>query len=415
MKAVLYNPSQPGWLACHVLRRRWPGCLTSRLNGFSLEEMPAPELPGDDWVRVRTLLGGVCGSDVALAVHSQPPNSILGAFSSMPLVLGHENVAVVEEAGAAVDRSWIGRRVCVEPTLACAARGIDPRCPRCAAGEFGVCEHFADETRGRYKLPPGTSIGYNARTGGSMGERFVAHVSQLVPVPEALTDEQAVLTDPVACALHAVLRADLAAAGSVLVYGAGVMGLGVIAGLRATGFIGRIDALDRAAYLKDRAMSLGASEFLTLPPEPRERFIAIARRTGGTVQEGRLGNFMLCGGYDVVFECVGGATSVTEALKWTRARGQLVMVGTGHGRGADLTPVWFQELTVKGAYGRQIENFQGRRIGTYQLVHELMAAGNLPVRPLLTHTFRVEQYRKAFEASIQKERYEAVKVAIDFR
>jgi threonine dehydrogenase-like Zn-dependent dehydrogenase len=92
-----------------------------------------------------------------------------------------------------------------------------------------------------------------------------------------------------------------------------------------------------------------------------------------------------------------------------------VMVGTGHGRGADLTPVWFRELTVLGAYGRQLESFQGRRVGTYQLVHELMAAGKLPVKPLLTHTFRIEQYRKALEASIDKDRYEAVKVALDFR
>jgi threonine dehydrogenase-like Zn-dependent dehydrogenase len=207
----------------------------------------------------------------------------------------------------------------------------------------------------------------------------------------------------------------LGGAQSVLVYGAGVLGLGVVACLRAAGFEGWIDVVDRAAYLKDLAVNLGASEFLILPRAARQRFEEIARRTGGTVHRARLGNYMLCGGYDVVFECVGSVPSVTEALKWTRARGQVVMVGTGHGRGVDLTPIWFRELTVRGAYGRQVESWQGRRIGTYNVVHEWMAAGKLPVRPMLTHTFRVDEYRKAMETAIHKERHEAIKVAVDFR
>ncbi len=415
MKAVVYDPRSAGWALCHVLRRRWRGGLTSRLNGFALAEMPPPELPGDDWVRVRTLLGGVCGSDTALAVHSQPPDSILGAFSSMPFVLGHENVAVVESVGPAVDRSWVGRRVCVEPTLSCRPRGIDPLCPRCEAGEFGACESFGDAAGGRYRLPPGTSIGYCGRTGGSWGELFVAHASQLVPVPQALADEDAILTDPLACSVHAALRADLSLARNVLVYGGGVMGLGVIAGLRAAGYAGRIEVLDKVASRASLCAALGASELFTLSGGPRERFAEIARRTGGTVHEARFGTLMLCGGYDVVFECVGSVPSITEALKWTRARGQVVLVGTGHGRGVDLTPVWFRELTVLGAYGRQMESVGGRRMGTYQLVHEWMTAGKLPVRPLLTHTFRVEQYREALEASIEKDKFGAIKVALDFR
>jgi L-iditol 2-dehydrogenase len=106
---------------------------------------------------------------------------------------------------------------------------------------------------------------------------------------------------------------------------------------------------------------------------------------------------------------------VTEALKWTRARGQVVMVGTGHGRGVDLTPIWFRELVVVGACGRQVETFQGRRVGTYQLVHELMSAGRLPVRDMLTHTLRIGDYRKAMQTAMYKDRHRAIKVAVDFR
>jgi threonine dehydrogenase-like Zn-dependent dehydrogenase len=414
MRALFYEVRPIGWATCWWLKRFRPRCLVSRLNGLSLRDVAPPELPGRDWVRVRTTMAGICGSDLALLAQKQPPDSILQAFSSMPAGFGHENLAAVEEAGPDVDRSWIGRRVCVEPTLGCTARGIEPPCASCREGRFGACMNFA-APGGRYGLPPGTSIGYNARTGGSFGEAFVAHVSQLVPVPDAIGDELAILTDPAACALHAALRADLGASGRVLVYGAGVLGLALIACLRAIGFAGRIEALDVQDWLGELARGLGADEFVKLPRPTRQRFEAVAARTGATVQRARFGNHMLSGGYDAVFECTGARSSIDESLRWTRSGGKVVLVGTGHGRGVDLTPIWFTELTVIGAYGRQIETFAGRRIGTYQLVHELMAAGKLPLGRLLTHKFRLEDYREAFWAGLNKSAYKAVKVAFDLR
>ncbi len=415
MRAITYSVNPIGWATCKWLHHVWRGCLVSPLNGLTLREIPDWPLPGGDWVRVRTRLGGICGSDVAILAQKQPPNSILQEFSSMPFVLGHENVSVVEEVGPAVDESWVGRRVCVEPTLSCGPRGIDPPCPRCEAGEFGACENFAADGQGESGLPPGTSQGYCRATGGAHSESFVAHVSQLVPIPEGIPDELAILTDPIACSVHAVLRAEPGQARQVLVYGAGVLGLGIIAALRALDYTGRIDALDRAKYLAAHASRLGADEFIRLPAKRGERFSEMARRTGATVQRVRFGNHMLSGGYDVVFDCVGSRESIDESLKWTRARGKVVFVGTGHGGGADLTPIWFRELNVVGAYGRQLEHCNGRRVGTYQLVHEMMEQGKLPVGELLTHTFPLAEYRKAYTVSMNKGASEAVKVVFDFR
>ena len=415
MQAIVYKVNPLGWVTCKWLRHFWKGCLCSRINGLALREVAPPPLPGDDWVRVRTLLGGICGTDLSLVAQKQRPDSILQAFGSMPMGLGHENVAVVTEVGKAAEASWLGRRVCVEPTLGCTARGIEPACPRCAAGEFGACENFGANGVGRYGLPAGTSIGYNRATGGSMGESFVAHQSQLVPVPDALSDEQAVLTDPLACSLHSVLRANLSGAQRVLVYGAGVLGLGAIAAMRAVGFGGHIDALDYSGYLEKIARRLGANDFVRLPLERGERFAAIAARTGGTVHRVRFNNYMLCGGYDVVFECVGSPQSMAESLKWTRARGDVVVVGTGSGGNIDLTPIWFRELNVKGAYGRQFEHFAGGRISTYALVHRLMTEGKLDVAGMLTHKFRLKDYRQAFDVSLHKGRHQAIKVALDVR
>jgi threonine dehydrogenase-like Zn-dependent dehydrogenase len=415
MKAILYEVNPVGWATCKWLRYFWEGCLVSRLNGLTLREMDKPSLPGSDWVRVKTLLGGICGTDVAILRQKQPANSILPSYSSMPMLFGHENVAIVEEAGEKVDPDWVGKRVCVEPTLGCVARGIEPKCPRCEAGEYGACENFGATGQGTSTLPGGTSIGYNSRTGGAYGEYFVAHESQLVAVDDSLRDEELILIDPAACSMHAILRADLTATKQLLVYGGGTIGLTLVAGLRAVGYTGRIDVIDRSCFAGELATQYGADQWVNLPVQAKDRFEQVAELTGGSVQKTRFSQYMLNGGYDAIFECVGSAQSINESLKWTRARGQVVLVGTDHGGRVDLTPIWFRELQILGAYGRQKESISGRYINTYEFVHELMQQKTLQLTGLLTHTYRIEEYREAFTVSMHKEQHQAVKVAFDFR
>ncbi len=414
MQALTYSIEPIKWAACFLAKRFWPGVLLSPMGGLELAQLPVPELPGDDWVLVKTLIGGICGSDVALVAQAHPPNSILDAYSSHPMILGHEGLGLVEQVGQAVDESWIGRRVCVEPTLCCKVRGIDQPCGPCQKGRFGACENFDGLGGGSAKLPAGTSTGYNSRTGGTCGEFFVAHESQLVHVPDGVSDELASLTDPLACSIHAALRADLSDANKVLIYGAGVLGLGLIAALRAFGFTGRIEALDRNQYQMDLAGKLGADECFTLPSAKAERYACVAKRTSGRAHEVRFGGAMLTGGYDVVFDCVGSGQSVDESCKWTGSGGQVILVGTGSGAW-DITPVWFTELDVRGAYGRAIENYHGREISSYELALELMAEGALPVEGMITHRFELAEYRKAYSVSMNKAWNRAIKVVFDFR
>jgi len=414
VKALFYGVNPVGWATCWWLKRLWRGCLLSRLNGLALREIDPPAPPGDDWVRCRTLLGGICGSDLAIIAQRQPPDSFLQSFSTLPAVMGHENVAVVEQVGAGVDAEWLGKRVCVDPALPCEARGIEPPCRPCREGLFGACENFGADGDGRAHLPPGTSLGYCAAVGGSWGELFVAHVSQLVEAPPELTDEQALLTDALACSLHAALRADLSGAESVLIYGAGVLGLGIVWALRAIGFDGKIEVIARYPHQQALAASLGADEVLVLPAGRRQQFELIAARTGARLTRARFGNYMLSGGYDVVFECVGRSETIANALKWARARGQVVLVSTGHGRDSDLTPVWFGELNVVGAYGRGMEDFRGRKERTYRLVHELMASGGGETGALLTHTFELSDYKAALTTAMNKGAHGSVKVAFRF-
>ncbi len=414
MRALTFNITPWIWLrakaAAAIVGRR---AFWGRAGGLRLRDVPPPPLPGDRWVRCRTRLGGICGSDLAMVRLAQPPDSLLQAFTSMPLIGGHENVAEVVETARTADRAWIGRRVCVEPTLACAARGIDPPCRRCAAGEFGTCENLAAAGQGAFGLPAGMSIGYNRATGGSWGETFVAHVSQLVEVPEALSDEQAVLTDPLACSAHAVLRADLAGVGAVAILGGGALGLGVAAVLRAAGFDGRVDLFARHAFQRALAVRLGATE--ALDERGAADLDAVAARVGGRVLPVRFGRKTLVGGYDLVFDAVGSPAALNAAIELTRARGQVVLLGTSATATVDTTGLWFGELTLLGAYSRQSEHWQGGRIDTYALVHQWLTEGRLTADGLLTHTFALADYRRAFHTAATKADSGCIRAAFDLR
>ncbi|MDD4890779.1 MAG: alcohol dehydrogenase catalytic domain-containing protein [Phycisphaerae bacterium] len=382
------------------------------LSPLRYGDRPEPTLPGDQWVRCRTLLGGICGSDLAAIQLRQPANSILRPYVSYPLMLGHENVAEVVEVGAAADAAWVGRRVCVDPTLACLQRGIDPPCKACAGGRFGECENFTVPSG---EIPPGSSIGYNSRTGGSWGEYFVAHQSQLVAVPANVETETAIVVDPLACAMHGVLRAMPKDDDQVLVVGAGAIGLGVVAALRALGSNARIIVDARHEYQAEAAIRMGANQAVSSGrPGSRERFEHLAEYAGSRVAKGLFGARVLAGGFDIVYDCVGSTHTVQDALRTARPGGKVVLLGTGTGRGADWTGLWFRELDVLGAYGRQIETWEGRQIGTYQLVLELISAGKIKCDSLLTHTFALADYRKAFAAVTAKRSSGVIKAAFKF-
>src|SRR5499426_2480947 len=188
MKAIVFAAPIPTYLLTLAA-----GALSKRLlvgphACTRYTEVEDPALPGEDWVRVRTRLGGICGSD--LAVVSLQASPATSPFSSFPFVIGHENVGTIEAVGPAVREVAVGNRVVANPLLACVARGITPPCAACAAGQPSRCEHFTDGA-----IAPGMLIGTTRGLGGSWGERYVAHQSQLLRVPEAVSDEAAVLVE----------------------------------------------------------------------------------------------------------------------------------------------------------------------------------------------------------------------------
>ena len=141
-----------------------------------------------------------------------------------------------------------------------------------------------------------------------------------------------------------------------------------------------------------------------------------ARLTGGKVYQGRFGNRMLLGGFDVVYDCVGIPSTLKDALRLARARGTVVLVGVFlEPMKIDLTPVWFWEVDLIGVLAHGAEEWQGEHMSTFELIARLMRAGKMNTDGLITHSFTLPEYRQAVAAAVQQPRTHSIKVVFDYR
>jgi threonine dehydrogenase-like Zn-dependent dehydrogenase len=405
MKAITFAAPIPRYLVTRAVGRVADALYAGPHACTRYGEIAAPALPGERWVRLRTRMGGICGSDLGIVTLQASPAT--SPFSSFPFVLGHESVAEVAEVGAGVRGFTPGDRVTVNPLLCCEAREIAPACPACATGHHQHCVHFTDGA-----LPPGMLIGTARSLGGSWGEGFVAHQSQLVRVPDSMSDAEAVLAEPLACAVHAV-RANLPRRDErVLVIGAGSIGLLTVAALRALGVASPVTVLARHPFQGRHAERLGASRVILARGEYLRE---LADAAGARLLKAIIGSPAAVGGFDHSYVCVANARGVDDALRLTRAGGTVVVLGSPTTvRGVDWTPIWLKELRLRGSltYGAHADG--AARRNAFDEAVSLIAGGQAPVGSLVTHVFPLEEYRKAFAAALGKRSAESVKVAFQF-
>ncbi len=342
-----------------------------------LGDVPEPELPARDWLRVMPTLSGICGSDLsAIGGHA---SLYLDPLTSYPFVPGHEVVGTLDD----------GSRVVIEPALGCKVRGVEPPCPRCAEGRPGLCYNV---TEGPIEV--GLQTGYCADTGGGWGEVL-------------LSDEAAVLIEPFACSVHAALRGGASKDDIVVVLGAGTIGLLTVAAIRLFTPPKRLIAVAKHPTQRELAQKLGADQVIN-PTDvfQRIRFATRARRLDGVDRS------LLLGGADITFECVGRAGSLNDAVRFTREGGTVVAVGMPGEEKVDWAAIWQRELTVMGAYAYGAEpKRKGKR--TFELAME--AARELHLEKLAGPLFGLGEYRDAIAYAMSAGRLGAVKVAFDLR
>lgn len=384
-----------------ILGRFWRGAYFSSIAPLQVQNLPRQPLPAANWVRVRNVLAGICGSDLHLIFvdgdFDIAPAAIPGHSRSYP---GHEVVGEVIEVGDEVTTLHVGDRVVLKNGPNCVTAGIQPLCRSCAAGNFNLCE--------RGNLPGPQPFG------GGWSEEMLLHEQQLFRVPTDINDMQAVLLEPSAVAVHAVLRHLPQAGDHVLIIGAGTIGLLILQVIRTLAPAVEVSVLARHAFQVEQAARLGAQIIY-----PQDSYKEVQRITGGQLYQGMLGNQMLLGGYDAIYDTIGSKRTTHDSLRWARAGATVVMVGVSlhRMRHIDLTPIWYQEINLIGTLAQGMETWPpgtDERASTFDITAELIQQKRLSPEKLITHSFALSDYRNALLAATRKGNNRAIKVVFDY-
>lgn len=300
-------------------------------------DVPAPR-PGRGQVLVEVGACGVCGTDLHIAAGEFPP-------TPYPIVPGHEFAGQVVEIGPGVATGVrTGDRVAVDPSLFCG------HCAPCRAGRGNLCANWG---------ATGDTVD------GAFAERVAVPAANAYPLPDHLTWQQGALVEPLSCALHGVRRLAVEVGESVLVVGAGTMGLLLLQLLTRSG--ARVLVVDRNPDRLALAEQLGAA--------------AVATSVTGLGAEG-------C---SAAVDVTGAPAAIEDAFAGLRRGGRLMIFG--------VAPV---EATVRLSPFR-IYNDEITVLGSMAVLHsfgaalDLMAAGVVDTASLLTHGLPLEEFPQALD------------------
>lgn len=378
---------------------------------FGLHVVDDARPPRPDWVVTKPILSGICGSDAKLVLGDFGEGDIdnpMAAFSSIPHVPGHEVVAEVVELGPSASGVEVGQRVVLNPWLTCGPRGITPACPACQAGDLSLCWSF---TKG--DLGPGVHVGVATDAPGAWAELVAAHDSMLIPVPDAISDELAVLADPFAVSLHAILRHPPPPGGRVVVYGAGALGVTSVAALQALYPDVEVAVVARFGAQAELVKKLGASKVVA--HEPRLGVVEeLAQWSGGVLHVPFDGLPVAHPGHiDVVYDTVARPETFEVGVRVLAERGTLVQTGVHTPGRWEWTPVYFKELTLAGSNAFGIEEIDGVRQHAIAHYLDLVSDGRVDLTGMLTHRFPLDRWWDALKALARQEHSGAIKVAFE--
>jgi len=308
-----------------------------------LDELPAPDpRPGE--VRLRPLAAGICGTDTHIVRGEFPAPS--------PVVLGHEVAGVVDALGAGVKGFAEGDLVTVQPNTYCGA------CRYCRTGREHLCAGLQ---------------AYGRHINGGFAEAMVASVKAVYRMPANLSARLACLAEPLSCCVHGMDRAAIQSGSTVLVLGAGLIGLMLTRLARLAG-AGLIVSSEPQAERRARAQEFGADQVVDPSAEGAEHAHAATQGEG----------------FDFVIDAVGSSATFTQAITLAARGGTILAFGCAPVQAtASVRPfdIYDRELTIIGSV---INPYTHERA-----VHLLPQMG---LEKLPLETFALEQYIRAFDA-----------------
>lgn len=320
---------------------------------FEYTDVPDPAV-GDDDILVRVRACGICGSDVA--GHTGKTGRRLP-----PLIMGHEAAGVVERAGSNVRGFRPGDRICFDSTVYC------NQCPACRRGLFNRCVK-------RQVL--GVSVPEFKRQGAFA--EFVAVPHWIcAKLPENMSFVQAALLEPASIGTHAANRPSITQNDTVVVIGAGTIGLFILQAAKLRGAKTTV-ACDLNDFRLDLARRVGAD--LCLNPAKVNLRDEMHKRTDGR-------------GADVTFEAVGFADTFRQAISLTKTGGTVVAVGNLQKETEfNLQELVSRELTFTGSYASA---------GEFRTCIGLIASGKMNVAPLVSEVLPLERGPEAFKRLLE--------------
>ena len=327
---------------------------TLRLHGLHdvrLHDEPKP-VPAQGQALLKVTSVGICGSDL----HWFAEEGIGDARLTRPLVLGHEFAALTES----------GERVAVEPAIACR------ECEYCLQGHPNLC--------------PDVIFAGHGNTDGALREYMAWDEKSLFQLPDALSDDDGAMLEPLGVAIHAVDLGHLKAGMTVGVFGCGAIGLLIIQLARLSGAT-NIVATDVLPHRVEAAKAFGAHHAILVGDR---RGVEMIRAASGER------------GVDVAFEVAGDQEAVEAAVAAVRPGGKVILVGIPSD---DKTSFSASVARRKGLTIKLVRRMKH----TYLRAIDLVSNGLVDVRSLMTHRFPLEQAAEAFEVA---QRREGIKVII---
>ncbi len=322
----------------------------SRERGLWLEEVPMPEVHEND-VLIKIGQTAICGTDVHIYQWDEWAQKTI----PVPMHVGHEFVGTVSAMGKAVTGLKVGQRVSGEGHLVCGF------CRNCRAGKRHLCIH----TKG---------VGVNRP--GCFAEYLSIPAVNVFPLPDAISDDEASVLDPLGNAVHTALSFDLVGE-DVLITGAGP--IGIMAGAVAKHAGARnVVITDVNEYRLNLAKKMGVEHAINVSQHSLDEVM----KSLGMVE-----------GFDVGLEMSGNPGALNDMLRTVKAGAKIALLGI---LPPTTTVSWdqiiFKGLFIKGIYGREM-------FETWYKMSAMLQSG-LDIKPILTHKFPVSRFVEGFETMI---------------
>lgn len=333
------------------------------LHGVNKIQWESVEKPvsdrGEVLIRVKTV--GICGSDI--------PRIYRTGAHVHPLIPGHEVSGLVEAVGEGVENSWVGARVGIFPLIPC---GV---CGPCQEKRYEMCQNYS-------------YIG--SRRNGGFAEYLTVPAWNLLRLPEAVSYEEAAMLEPMAVAVHAMRRAKITDADTVVICGLGTIGLLLLMFLLEARPSQRILVIGKKDAQRQTALRMGV---------PKEHYCdSRTQQVSQWILEHTEQR-----GADVFFECVGKQETFSQAVKSAAPAGQVVLVGNPAGdMGLEQSVYWNilrHQLTVLGVWNSSFDHIEQ---DDWNYVLKRLSEGRIVPTDLISHRFSLEDLERGLTIMREK-------------